>query len=264
MDDMSAFDRQISSEVLLGAGPSESVDDLAVFDVVIAASRSLRWGFSMFSVVKFIAAGAIVALFGGFLLAGILTTQPGDEVVPAAVTGSPSPMTTDESWPWGATRVTGTVAEDRNVARRHRSYVSYALNRHGSEFETTYRWSDPRLPEAGWSVRNLTYYGGDAEAWGGSVWSGTMGLEGRDGSWVGTITGMQYPDGTSVTHAILTGEDAYAGLTAILDMRAILAVADWEQDVSGPRDDEIDGPILKGEIEGLIFKGPLPPTEYPE
>ncbi len=50
----------------------------------------------MFSALKFIAASVIVALFGGFLLAGILTTQQGDEVIPAAVTESPSPMTTEE------------------------------------------------------------------------------------------------------------------------------------------------------------------------
>ena len=61
----------------------------------------------MFSALKFIAAAAIVALFGGFLLAGVLTTPQGDEMVPAAVTESPepeaeqttpppAPMTTDE------------------------------------------------------------------------------------------------------------------------------------------------------------------------
>jgi len=50
----------------------------------------------MFSALRFMVAGIIVALFGGFLLAGVLTTQRGDEVTPAAVTGSPSPMTTEE------------------------------------------------------------------------------------------------------------------------------------------------------------------------
>jgi hypothetical protein len=50
----------------------------------------------MFSAVKFVVAAAIVALFGGFLLAGVLTTQQGDEMAPAAVTESPSPMTTEE------------------------------------------------------------------------------------------------------------------------------------------------------------------------
>ena len=49
----------------------------------------------MFSATKFVVAGAIVALFGGFLLAGVLT-QPSDEMAPAAVTASPSPVTTEE------------------------------------------------------------------------------------------------------------------------------------------------------------------------
>ncbi len=51
-------------------------------------------GFTVFSAVKFIAASVIVALFGGFLLAGILTTQRGDQMAPAAVTEPPSPVTT--------------------------------------------------------------------------------------------------------------------------------------------------------------------------
>jgi hypothetical protein len=53
-------------------------------------------GFTMFSALKFITAAVIVALFGGFLLAGIFTTPQGDEVLPAAVTASPSPMTAEE------------------------------------------------------------------------------------------------------------------------------------------------------------------------
>ncbi len=70
--------------------------------------RFPKWGHrAMFSATKLVVAGVIVALFGGFLLAGILTTPRGDEVVPAAVSASPSPkieqttpspapMTTDE------------------------------------------------------------------------------------------------------------------------------------------------------------------------
>ncbi len=61
--------------------------------------RRHRWphpdrGFTMFSALKFVAAAVIVALFGGFLLAGVLTTAQGDETVPAAVTASPEPETT--------------------------------------------------------------------------------------------------------------------------------------------------------------------------
>ena len=53
----------------------------------------------MFSALKFVVAGVIVALFGGFLLAGVLTTPQGDEMAPAVVTESPSPMTTEELLP---------------------------------------------------------------------------------------------------------------------------------------------------------------------
>jgi len=96
MDDMTAFDRHISTEVLREVGPSEQVDDLAIFTAITTASQSPKWRFqSMFSAAKFVVAGAIVALFGGFLLSGVLT-QPSDETVPAATTDSPSPMTTEE------------------------------------------------------------------------------------------------------------------------------------------------------------------------
>ena len=37
----------------------------------------------MFSALKFVAAGVIVALFGGFLLAGVLTTPSDEEMAPA-------------------------------------------------------------------------------------------------------------------------------------------------------------------------------------
>ena len=50
----------------------------------------------MFGALKFVAAVAIVTLFGGFLLGSVLTTRQSDEVAPAAVTASPSPKTTDE------------------------------------------------------------------------------------------------------------------------------------------------------------------------
>mgnify|MGYP001823749417 CR=1 FL=1 len=53
-------------------------------------------GFTMLSALKFMVASVIVALFGGFLLAGILYTQPSDEMTPAVVTESPSPVTTEE------------------------------------------------------------------------------------------------------------------------------------------------------------------------
>ncbi len=109
MDEMSAFEQQIAGELGQMAGPGRRID--ATVMVATVRTPSSRWtaitrplrggispiprerGFSMFSALKFIAASAIVALFGGFLLSGVLMTQQGDQVVPGAVTESPSPMT---------------------------------------------------------------------------------------------------------------------------------------------------------------------------
>jgi hypothetical protein len=98
MDDLTPFDRQIAAEFLRDAGPSEPVDDAAIF-TAITATQSPKWRFqSMFSATKFVVASAIVALFGGFLLAGVLT-QPSEESVPGAVTDSPAPTVSDDLLP---------------------------------------------------------------------------------------------------------------------------------------------------------------------
>ena len=95
--DMTAFERQVAER---DAAPRRSRPTRSMTSrsssAVTAANRSHRWGFTMFSALKFVVAGVIVALFGGFLLAGVLTTPQGDEMAPAAVTESPSPMTTEE------------------------------------------------------------------------------------------------------------------------------------------------------------------------
>ena len=85
MDELTPLDRQIAGELLLDAGPPESVDDLAIFSI-ITATRSPKWhSQSMLGATKFVVAGAIVALFGGFLLAGLLA-QPTDERLPPTAT----------------------------------------------------------------------------------------------------------------------------------------------------------------------------------
>jgi len=87
MDDMTAFERQIGDELRHEIGPLPRFDAM---EIVRATTQSPKWRFqSMFSATKFVVAGVIVALFGGFLLTGVLTTQQGDEMVPAAVTASP-------------------------------------------------------------------------------------------------------------------------------------------------------------------------------
>jgi hypothetical protein len=109
MDDMNAFDKQLASVVLRRVGPSEPVDDAAIF-TAITATRSPKWRFgSMFSATKFVVAGAVVALFGGFLLVAQPFDRLGD-ISPGAgsdaegVAASPRP-TLRESVPWGSKRI---------------------------------------------------------------------------------------------------------------------------------------------------------------
>ena len=91
MDDMNAFDRQIADEFLRDAGPSELVDDDAIFTAIASAKPDRpRFG-SLFSATKLVVAGSVVAVFGGLLLAGVLTQPDDDTLLP--VGGSPSPTT---------------------------------------------------------------------------------------------------------------------------------------------------------------------------
>ncbi len=116
-DDMTAFERQLASGLHHMGGPGRRIDVMAMVRTSTTSTPLGRWsvitrrlgsgmsltptegGFSMFSAVKFVAAAAVVALFGGFLLSGVLTTRPGDEALPAAVTASASPETEPTSAP---------------------------------------------------------------------------------------------------------------------------------------------------------------------
>ena len=92
MTDMNAFEQKLAAGFKGLMGPSEPVDDVAIFSA-ITARQAHRWRLqSMFSAAKFVVAAAIMALFGGFLL---LATPPTDDAAPAAVSASPSPITTE-------------------------------------------------------------------------------------------------------------------------------------------------------------------------
>jgi len=85
MDDMTIFEQRLAADAVQVAGPPQPVDAAAVF--ASATTQSPKWRFqSMFNATKFVIAGAIVALFGGFLLAGVLTQQPKDEPLAGAST----------------------------------------------------------------------------------------------------------------------------------------------------------------------------------
>ncbi len=97
MDDMNAFEHQLADRVVRMAGPAPHFDALEIART--AATQSPKWRFqSMFSATKYVAAGAIVALFGGFLLTSTLHQGPDDGQGPgAASAASVSPTPTDGS-----------------------------------------------------------------------------------------------------------------------------------------------------------------------
>lgn len=107
MDDMNALERQLASVVRGAMRPPRPVDGSAIVRSVTSEAPTDPWsvirrrlrggspalpegGFSMFSAVKIVAAAAIVALFGGLLLTGVLTAPEGEERAPAAATSSPA------------------------------------------------------------------------------------------------------------------------------------------------------------------------------
>jgi hypothetical protein len=90
MKDMTALERLIADVAAEAVGPPRPVDAMAM--VRTASAQSPKWRFqSMFSATKFVVAGAIVALFGGFLLSGVLTQQGDEPLPPAAASASASP-----------------------------------------------------------------------------------------------------------------------------------------------------------------------------
>ena len=92
MTEMTAFERQLSGEIADLMGPVRPVDDAAIF-AAITATKSPKWRLRpMLSATGFVVAAAIVALFGGFLLIGLLTQPSADPVqAPGAVSSPQTP-----------------------------------------------------------------------------------------------------------------------------------------------------------------------------
>ena len=90
MDDMTAFEHQVVAQIRGFAGPPRPVDVAVIFDTVTSTKSSKSRLQTLFSATRFVAAGAIVALFGGLLLATVLTHQQGDDSRPI-VGASPLP-----------------------------------------------------------------------------------------------------------------------------------------------------------------------------
>ena len=89
MHDLNELERMVAAELQRDAGPVLPVDDRAVFESVSASGRP-RWNTSVLRFASYLAAGVIVALFGGFMLVGVVT-QPTGDGIPVAPGGSASP-----------------------------------------------------------------------------------------------------------------------------------------------------------------------------
>jgi len=192
----------------------------------------------MFSTVKFVAAAAIVALFGGFLLTGALTTQQGEELAPAAVTASPSPVTTYVAphpvsgklrWERKYQAAVITQGEDRKTYR-------------DAGIENSIEMDDARLSGTMYLAQNQDHIGEKYQHHDGEVWTGTLELVNDDGSWIGTVRGYASMNPATLHwHMELTGTGAHEGLSTLLEAK---------------------GPYGSWDVEGLIFPGVLP--EYPD
>ncbi len=94
MDDKRSFEDRLADELEGMAGPAPLVDALAVARSVAAQAPKRRFHI-MFSATKLLLAGAIVALFGGFLMTSVLPAQQDAPSLPGAeASDTPSALIT--------------------------------------------------------------------------------------------------------------------------------------------------------------------------
>jgi hypothetical protein len=191
---------------------------------------------SKFSATKFVAAGVIVALAGGFLLSGVLTTQQGDEMVPAAASPAPAALVTGSE---DCTYVdTGTVTYEADGIERTR----------GQLIDCEMTASDPRFAGVAKGTFNTDcHLMPDRRR--DCIFFGTSTKTTDDGVWECAWTGPQDP--TVVTTAMVvqvcSGVGGYAGLSY---------VGHWVWEPSRWSDRDLgDGSSHRG----YIYEGDLPP-----
>jgi hypothetical protein len=118
-----------------------------------------------------------------------------------------------------ATPVTGqrvTIQEEDSTDFQYSEDAGYTQGRNLLMSET-WTWSDPRLPDDMTSVLNF-----DADAsgeWPGQVIRGLIRLQGADGSWTGTQDALALADGSGLGLVLLSGQEGYEGLSAVLFLR---------------------------------------------
>ena len=250
MDDMTAFDRQVADEMFRIVGPARPVDDLAVFDAVVAATQSPKWRFwsrsmpsvsgshirvtgrtqVMFSPVKAIITGALVFALGGVLLIAQPFGQQGASVPGAA---------TEVVGPLGANYFTATdtpISDGTFDWQPGPEYTEAA----GVTAVTDFVASDPRISgQATWTSTVRFYPYAEEGGVDPAVWASAVRIENADGAWVGTMTGYHDPEEAIREWNVVTGEGAYDGLTAVFRF------------------------VANAGYEGVIVPGDLPPISEP-
>ena len=190
---------------------------------------------SMFSALRFAAAAVVVALFGGFVLAGILATQQGDKALPAAVVESPSlrpdpvRVTITARWTWYTDL--GTVVQPG---------ATYGVI-DGATGSMTWEATDPRLSGAATYIGRHHVY---PKLYGDGLQVGAWTVTNEDGTWHGDGRGICTSSrgwDTAIWYGchdqvVLSGKGAYEGLTAYLTwndaheedtIRGLILAEDW-------------------------------------
>ena len=144
-----------------------------------------------------LAGTAILALLGG--LGGAVMAQD------------------EEEMPVTATRVTGTqidsVWDESEMEETSDEHGVGGLR--GLRIRETWEWSDPRLPALKTGVWNNNAHAMGENEW-VLAWTGANRLDGPEGSWSGTATGMyELRAGSGFGLDVYIGEGPYAGLTAV-------------------------------------------------
>lgn len=166
----------------------------------------------MFSATRFVLAGALVAVFGGFLVLGALSP---------AIPPEPYPMT-------------GSQGTSADVARRGKDEFTGRLSIGGRVWGggppgvVRYRYradeiSDPRLE--GEYVLSYTESFVDFGDFLTPLYHASFRIENEEGAWQEKPNfTLEYPDGTASSRtSALIGERAYAGMTAIAEITYIPA-----------------------------------------
>jgi hypothetical protein len=226
MDEMNDFERLVAEETLAEAGPSRPTDVAAVVRSV--ATKSPTWRFwSMFSATKTLAATAIVALFGGFLLMAPLA--PDGAVTPASETAGTraEPVEFKARWSYGEDLPGGSY-DFPGDSWYHARDLGWA--------PSVVEPGDPRLDGA------LTLRASSLQKAGLEVWHGAFRIENEDGAWqqrpiIQSVKLADDRDPLAWT-AVFDGEGGYDDLTAIMGITRY--GGGWD-------------------IEGVILDGPLPP-----